>query len=167
MNAYWTFALLIPLVLVQTTVASRITVFGVHPDLLLVVVTSWSLLRGAESGMLWALIAGVAMDIMSSAPFGMSTLPLLAVSFATGLSQRGIFRFDLVIPIIVIPVANLIYQGTMLTWLKAFGWPVTWGEGMIRIILPTMFLNTLIMPAVYWLLRLLHRRTAHPAYDAP
>jgi rod shape-determining protein MreD len=166
MNGYWTFALLIALVLFQTTVAPHIRVLGVHPDLLLIVVTSWSLLRGAESGMLWALIAGVAMDIVSGAPFGMCTLPLLIVSFATGLSQRGIFRFDLVIPILVIPVATLIYQCSMLAWLKAFGWPVSWGEGMSRIILPTMLLNTLLMPAVYWLLRLLDRRTAHPTYDA-
>jgi rod shape-determining protein MreD len=70
-----TFALLIALVLFQTTVMPHIHILGVQPDLLLMVVTSWSLLRGAEAGMLWALIAGVALDLVSGAPFGMSTLP--------------------------------------------------------------------------------------------
>ena len=159
MNAYLTFALLIGFVLFQVTVVSQISIFGVHPELLLTVVTSWSLLRGAESGMLWALIAGVTMDILSGAPFGMSTLPLLVVSFVAGLSQRRIFRFDLVVPILVIPVATLVYQGAMLAWLKVFDWPVTWRDGMNHVILPSMLLNTLIMPAVYWLLRWLDRRT--------
>ena len=159
MNAYWTFALLIALVLLQTTVVPQFTLLGVHPDVLLVVVTAWSLLRGAEEGMLWALIAGVAMDIVSGAPFGMSTLPLLIVSFVSGFSQRGFFRFDLVIPILVIPVATLIYQTMMLAWLKAFGWPVTWSEGASRIVLPTVVVNTLLMPAIYWLLRLISRRS--------
>jgi rod shape-determining protein MreD len=163
MNAYWTFALLIALVLLQVTVVPQFTAglgsaFGVHPDLVLIAVTAWSLLRGAEEGMLWALIAGVAMDFVSGAPFGMSTLPLLIVSFGAGLSQRGIFRFDLVIPILIIPVATLIYQAMMLAWLKAFGWPVTWGEGLSRIVLPTIWVNTLVMPAIYWLLRLISRR---------
>jgi hypothetical protein len=49
------------------------------------------------------------------------------------------------------------YQSAMLAWLKAFGWPVTWGDGLTRIILPSIIVNTLIMPAVYWLLRLLSR----------
>jgi rod shape-determining protein MreD len=167
MNAYWVFALLIILVLFQTALVPQITVFGVHPDLLLIVVTAWSLLRGAESGMLWALIAGVALDIVSGAPFGASTLPLLVVGFGAGLSQSGIFRFELVIPILVIPIATLVYQGMMLAWLKAFGWPVAWHEGMRHTILPSMLLNTLIMPAAYWLLRLLDRRTARQTYDAP
>lgn len=159
MNVYWTFALLIALVLLQTTIVPQFSLLGVHPDLLLIAVTAWSLLHGAEEGMLWALIAGVAMDFMSGAPFGMSTLPLLIVGFGAGLSQRGIFRFDLVIPILVIPVATLLYQATMLAWLKAFGWPATWGEGLIRVILPTILVNTLFMPAIYWLLRLISRRS--------
>jgi rod shape-determining protein MreD len=159
MNAYWTFALLIALVLLQSTVVPQFTVLGVHPDLPLIVVTAWSLLRGTEEGLLWALIGGVTMDFVSGAPFGMSTLPLLIVSFGAGLSQRGIFRFDLVIPILVIPVATLIYQAAMLAWLKAFGWPVTWAEGIGRIILPSILVNTLAMPPVYWLLRLISRRS--------
>ena len=164
MNGYWTFALLIALVVLQTTLAPHVTVLGVHPDLPLIAVTAWSLLRGTEEGMLWALIAGVAMDFLSGAPFGMSTLPLLIVAFGAGLSQRGIFRFDLVIPILVIPVATLVYQATMLAWLKAFGWPVSWVDGLSRIILPSVLINTFLMPGFYWLLRLISRRSEHMAW---
>ena len=99
------------------------------------------------------------MDLFSGAPFGMYTLPLLIVGFGAGLSQRGVFRFDLVIPILIIPLATLIYQTAMLAWLKAFGSPVRWGEGLSRIVLPTIVINTLFMPAIYWLLRLISRRS--------
>jgi rod shape-determining protein MreD len=162
MNGYWTFALVLALVLLQTTVAPRLTMLGVHPELPLIAVTAWSLLRGSGEGTLWALIAGVAMDLISGAPFGMSTLPLVVIGFGVGLSQRDVLRSDLgarhlLIPILVIPVATLVYQSAMLAWLKAFGWPVTWGEGLGRVILPSIIVNTLIMPVVYWLLRLLSR----------
>jgi rod shape-determining protein MreD len=120
-------------------------------------------LRGSGEGTLWALIAGVAMDLVSGAPFGMSTLPLLVIGFGVGLSQRGVFRSDfgmrdLVFPILAIPAATLIYQSAMLAWLKAFGWPATWGEGLSRVVLPSIIVNTLLMPIAYWLLRLLSHR---------
>jgi rod shape-determining protein MreD len=70
MSPYWMFAFLFVLSLLQSTVLPRITVLGVHPDLLLMVVTSWSLLRGSEEGMLWALIGGLGMDLLSGAQFG-------------------------------------------------------------------------------------------------
>jgi rod shape-determining protein MreD len=161
MNAYLTFVILGTLALLQSTVLPRITVLGIHPDVMLMVVTSWSLLRGSEEGMLWALIGGLTLDLLSAAPFGVCTLPLLLVSFLCGLSQRGVFRFDFLIPILVIPVATLVYGGTTLILLKLLGWPVTWEEALQRVILPSILVNTLGMPIVYVVMRLLHRRTLH------
>jgi rod shape-determining protein MreD len=161
MNAYLTFVILGVLALLQSTVLPRITVLGVHPDVMLMVVTAWSLLRGSEEGMLWALIGGLTLDLLSSAPFGVCTLPLLLVSFLCGLSQRGVFRFDLLIPILVIPAATLVYGSTILILLKLLGWPATWGESLQHIILPSMLVNTLCMPFVYVLMRLVHTRTWH------
>lgn len=161
MNAYLTLVILGALALLQGAVLPRITVLGVHPDVMLMVVTSWSLLRGSEEGMLWALIGGLMLDLLSSAPFGVCTLPLLLVSFLCGLSQRGVFRFDLLIPILVIPVATLVYGGTILILLKLLGWHATWGEGLQHVIFPSMLVNTLGMPIVYIVMRLLHHRTLH------
>lgn len=161
MNSYAPLFPLILLALLQSTVFPNFTVLGVHPDVLLMVVTSWSLLRGAQEGMLWALIGGAALDLLSDAPFGACSLPLLAVSFVAGLGQRGILRLDLLIPILVIPAATLFYQTTILSLLKLFGWPVSWGEGLRHVVLPSMLVNTLGMPLVYWLLRLLDRRTTN------
>ena len=161
MNAYLTFVILGALAILQSTVLPQITVLGVYPDVMLMVVTSWSLLRGSEEGMLWALIGGLMLDLLSSAPFGVCTLPLLLVSFLCGLSQRGIFRFDLLIPIFVIPVATLVYGGTVLILLKLLGWPVTLGEGLQYVILPSMLVNTLGIPFVYVLMRLLDTRARH------
>jgi len=159
MNPYLMFAFLFVLALLQSTVMPRVTLLGVHPDLMLMTVTSWSLLRGAEAGMLWALIGGVIMDLFSGAPFGVCTLSLLIVSFLSGLGERSIFRFDLLIPILAIPVASLAYGGVTLALLSVLGWPVEWGESLTQVILPCALINTLGMPAVYLGMRMLHRRT--------
>jgi rod shape-determining protein MreD len=159
MTAYLTFGFLLVLALLQSTTMPHITVLGVHPDLMLMAVASWSLLRGAEEGMLWALIGGIALDLFSGARFGVATLSLLIVGFLSSLGQRNVFRLDLVLPILVIPLATLVYNGVTLALLDVLGWPVHWGESLVRVILPCVLVNTLGMPIVYLILRVLHRRT--------
>jgi rod shape-determining protein MreD len=159
MNQYLAFAVLFCLALLQTTVMPRITVLGVHPDLVLMVVTSWSLLRGSEEGMLCALIGGVMMDLFSGAPFGVCTLSLLIVSFLAGLGQRNVFRFDLLIPILAVPLATLTYQLITLGLLFALGWHADWQANLTHVVFPSMLVNTLGMPFVYLAARLLHHRT--------
>jgi rod shape-determining protein MreD len=159
MNVYGSFLLLSLAALLQSTLLPQIRLFGAQPDLVLLIVVSWSLLRGSEEGMLWALIGGLALDILSSARLGVNTLPLLAIAFLAGLWQRGLFRLDVLVPFLAIPLASLVYQGAMVSLLKLLGWPATWQASLLHAILPTTLLNTLLMPVVYVLVRWLHGRT--------
>lgn len=159
MNLYLTLVILLSLALLQSTVMPRITLWGVHPDLMLMVVTSWSLLRGGQEGMLWALLGGIALDMFSGARFGVCTLPLLVVSFLSSLSARNVFRFDLLVPILITPLASLLYNGLLLVLLNMLGWPAAWGESVVRIVLPSMLVNSLGMPFVYLIMRTIDRRT--------
>jgi rod shape-determining protein MreD len=162
MNAYLSFLLLGALALLQSTLLPQVRVLGVQPDMVLLVIVAWSLLRGSEEGMLWALIGGLALDMLSSAHMGVNTLPLLLIGFLTGLWQRDIVRQDLLVPFLVIPIATILYQGAMVGLLKLFGWPGSWSASLRYAILPTALVNTLLMPIVYVLMRRVHRRT----YDA-
>lgn len=157
MNVYLVFLMLFVVTLLQSTVMSRITIAGVHPDLMLMVVTSWSLLRGTQEGMLWALSGGVSMDLLSGARFGLHSLALLIVSFATGFGERTIFRFEILTPVLVIPFATFGYQLALMAGLFLFGWPVVWGTMMRAVVLPSMLVNTICMPFVYLIVRVLHR----------
>ena len=159
MSSYLTIAVLFVLSLLQTTLMPRITLLGVHPDLMLMAITSWSLLRGSQEGMLWALIGGVTTDLFSGGPFGVTTLSLLVVGFLSGLGEKTVFRFDLLIPILVTPLATLVYDAALLALLSALGWPSQWGVNFLQVILPSVLVNTLGMPLVYLLLRTLDRRT--------
>jgi rod shape-determining protein MreD len=123
------------------------------------IVVAWSLLRGAEEGMVWALIGGLALDTLSGAQLGVNTLPLLLISFLAGLWQRGLVRLEVLVPLLAIPVATLVYQGAMVALLKLLGWPAAWRAAFRYSILPTTLVNTLLMPAAYVLMRWIHRRT--------
>jgi rod shape-determining protein MreD len=160
MNPYLYFGLLCGLALLQSTVMPKITLLGVHPDLLLMAVTSWSLLRGSEEGMLWALIGGVALDLFSSAPFGVYSLALLLIGFAAGLGQRNMLRIDILAPVLVIPLSTLVYVLVTMAMLSVLGWEMEWGARLRTVLLPSILVNSLGMPFVYLPARLLHHRVA-------
>lgn len=160
MNPYLHFGILFGLALLESTVMPRITLLGVHPDLMLMAVTSWSLLRGSEEGMLWALIGGVILDLFSGAPFGIYSLSLLFVGFAAGLGQRNMLRIDILAPILVIPLSTVVYLLITMALLSVLGWEMEWGARLRTVVLPSMLVNSLGMPLVYLPARLLHRRVA-------
>ena len=66
-NVYLLIALVVAAAVIHVTWLPRLPV---RPDLMLVLVVAWSLLRGVEEGLLWAFIGGVLLDLLSVGPFG-------------------------------------------------------------------------------------------------
>ncbi len=163
MNLYAAILLLGTVAIVQSTAMPRLAIMGVKPDLMLLVVMSWSLLRGGEEGLVWAFIGGLALDILSGAPFGASTLALMAVSFLSGLGEVRIFRTHIVLPLLTALFATLVYDVLFLLLLQMSGWPVAWLDNLVKVILPSALLNVALSPLVYQALRWLHRATGKPS----
>jgi len=132
---------------------------GVEPELMLMVVVSWSLLRGTGEGMVWALIGGVCLDLLSGAPFGMMTVALLVVSFLSGLGERSVFRTHILLPVVMALVTTLLYDLIVLLILALTGRPVAWTDSVVHVVLPSTLINTLLIPLVFWPLQWLHRKT--------
>jgi hypothetical protein len=84
---------------------------------------------------------------------------MLIVSFLSGFSAKNVFRFDLFVPILVAPLATVVYGGITVVLLLALGRPARWGEDLVRIILPSALINTLCIPIVYLVTRAIDRRT--------
>jgi len=151
--------LLIVMALTQTTLSPRLAILGVQPNLMLLVVLCWSLLRGAKEGMLWAFGGGVLLDMLSAAPFGTWTLSLVLVSFFSGLGEVAIFRASLSPPLVVGFFGSLLHDVAFLTILQLMGRGVDWPTSLWRLVFPAAALNMALMPVVYLLLRWLDRRT--------
>lgn len=155
MNRGVFFYLMIPLLLllcvVQSTVASRMKLGGVKPDLVLILVLIGTLLYGARLGVLWAFIGGVGLDLFSSGPLGASSLALMAAALVAGFGHRPLSRFNIFVPLTAAALGTLVYAFVylgLLATLKAAGWfvrelPIL---DMVRfIVLPAVVYNTAIM----------------------
>ena len=156
--------LLVPLVLAvavfQSSAASHLAVWGVFPNFPLLLVLSWCLLGGARSGIVWGFVAGVMLDLCSGGPFGAATFSLMAVSLLSALGQAAMNRGHVFLLLFAAVAATLISGLVFLRIVRLSGYAVAWLDSLVRILLSTAAVNAVLLPAVYWLMRVLHRRFA-------
>jgi rod shape-determining protein MreD len=137
----------------------RLSVWGITPDLVLLVVVSWSLLRGIGRGLPMGLFGGLILELISGGPFGGVILSLLAASAATTYAHTGISRDSVWLPLAAGSLATVLYIGLYGLVLRASGRPVDLALGLLQIMVPSVALNVIAMYPIYWLLRRLHQRT--------
>jgi rod shape-determining protein MreD len=147
------------IVILQTTAMPHLTILGVKPDLVLLVVISWSLLRGSKEGVIWALVGGIGLDLLSGAPFGTSAVALLVLSLLTGMGELSVFRTHIALPLITTFLASLAYNLFFLLLLHTRGCSIAWADSLIKVVLPSTLLNVLLAPLIYKALYWLHRKT--------
>lgn len=125
---------------------------------MLLAVIGWSFQLGPNEGMVWGLIGGLALDLASGAPVGISPLPLMAAALVAGIGHNRIFPGNIVLPALISLFALVLYQGIYLILLMMIGQSMNWQEGIFRTSLPLILLNLGLMPIVYvimlWLARL-------------
>lgn len=158
MTLYLVLPLLVAIAILQATLVSRLTVWGVFVDLPVLVVASWGLLRGAREGIVWGFVAGVAVDVLSGAPFGAATLSLMAVGFLAGLARNSVYAAHVVFPLALGFALTIAYSLLFLLVVWISGQAVVWRDTLFRVILPSAMLNAVLMPVVFVLMRLLNTR---------
>ena len=165
MNPYLTIPLVVVIGIVQSTIVSRLRVFGVSPDLVLLFAISWVLVFSMRDGLFFALVGGLMLDAFSGAPFGLATASLLLASYLTAQAELNLFRTARILPYLSIALATLVYYAVFLFLLQMTGLRMPWGAALWRVVLPATCVNLLCMPAVYHALRWLYARLGPPSVE--
>ena len=134
-----------------------------HPDLVLVAVISWTLLRGLADGLVWALVGGLCLDLLSSGPFGLMIVPLVIVCALARLGYSRVYGAHLWLPLFLTFPLSVVYYLSYALLLSLTGRPIAWSATLVQVILPASLLNIAAMLILFPLLRRLHRRVSPPA----
>lgn len=147
--------------LVQVSLLPAFAVAGVPPDLTLVIVVSWALLRGSRSAILWALIAGIWLDLLSGGPFGMYTLGLVAAAAVAGLGGNTVFlgSTNFILPILMAAAATLAQSAVQWLMLLLTGDTLSVPDMLLRLVAPEMVYNAALMIVVYPIMVRISRAT--------
>lgn len=148
------FALLIlTAVLFQTTAFSRLTLFGVSPDLILVVVISFALLEGPSVGAVVGFSGGLLRDLLLDSPKGLTGLSYLLVGYIVGSLRPYVQSTSVLVPVGGVFVGSLVGTTLYQTLLVLLGRASLPAGDAARIIVLTSVYNTLLVPFVYPLVR--------------
>ena len=135
--------------IIQSTVLPLIGFQGISPDMLLVVVVSYSLLSGKEKGFGIGFFAGLLQDLAFGNIFGINTLSKMAVGYLFGLAERKVFKEKVLLPVAATAVATLLHSVVMFIVLFLLGYKVDLLGTLTNHVVPLIGYNILIAIPVH------------------
>jgi rod shape-determining protein MreD len=146
--------------LIQVSLLPAMRIAGVYPNLPLMVVVAWALLRGPRSAIIWAIIAGLWLDLLSGRAFGGYTLGLVVAAYLAGLAAQMVYRPTVLLALAMAGVITIVQDGIqfLLHWLSGGTFPPP--DALLRLVLAEILYNSVVMLAVYPLLAWIHRATS-------
>ncbi len=151
-------AALVVAALLQVALAPHLAIGGVAPNLLLLVVLSLALLRGAGSGAAAGFAAGLVFDLLGTGPIGPAALVLAVVGYLAGSLQENMFAEGWRLPVTVVFIAGLVAELSYAAVLAVLGVGSPFLSSLTAVILPAAAYNGVLALLVYpWLARFLRQ----------
>ncbi len=154
--------LMIFLAVLQSVVVNDLTLLDGRPDLILLAVVGWGISSKARDSMVWALIGGLSLDLLSNLPFGVTAINLILIAYLISFSEGRFWESHILMPMGVTLVASLLYHMLSLIIIWLLGKQVDLGMALFRIILPSTFLNILFALPVTQLAKSISQRIYPP-----
>ncbi len=136
-------------VVLAASVMPYVKVLGVAPDLVLIFVACWAMIRGQREAMVIVPVAGLLRDLTTSDPVGTSVLALSPIVLLAVVRDLRPLESDFLPALAVVAAASLAYAVVSMTVLTAVGNGVPWGTALLRVALPSMLVNPLFAAIVY------------------
>jgi len=137
----------------QATLGARLAIFTARPDLVLLLVVTYSVSRGGEEGLVGGIMGGLLVDLLSAIPFGTATIAMGLIGLATGLGEANVYRASLFIPLVAVFLATVVYHSILMLTLQAVGWSVEWISTLALQTVLGAVLNALLAPIAFGLIR--------------
>ncbi len=163
MSLYLGIPLFLLAAMLQATIVPHLKVFGGQPDLIVVLVLAWATLDRDSEGMLWAFFGGLFLDLLSGTPLGISSLVLVPIAFAVGLTEAQVYRTNVFLPVLLTAGGALAYHiGYLILMRFLANVALPWSEAVWYVTLPSVLFDIiLVIPALVVLGRLYRR--LHPS----
>lgn len=157
MKRWWTtVGALAAAFVLQVMLAPHLSIFGVVPNLLLLVVMTLAFVEGPTAGAVAGFAAGLLLDLLGTAPIGAWALVLTITGYTSGMLQENLFAEGWLAPATVAVVAGLVADTSYLVVLAVVGAGPAFWASLGRVVLPGAVYNAVLVVLAYpWLARFL------------
>ena len=137
----------------QTTTFQTLSFANITPNLLIIVVASFGLMRGKTEGMYIGFFSGLLIDIFCGFYLGIYALLYMYVGYLTGLFQKRFYPEDLKLPLLLITASDLFSNLIIYLILFLTRSRYDFGYYFLNVILPEL-VYTMIITIFFYLLLL-------------
>ena len=139
---------IVTLLLVQVTLLTRVRIFGVMPDIMLLLAISAGIIGGPSVGAVVGFGSGMAIDLFLQTPMGLSALVFSLVGYVVGLVQANILRSAWWIPVLTAALASVAAVVLFALAAAVVGEPETVSPRLILIAAVVAVDNALLAPVL-------------------
>jgi rod shape-determining protein MreD len=142
----------------QATFVPQVRLLGGGPDLVFLIILSWSINARLEQSIVWTFVGGIMIDLLSAAPTGASVLGMLLVIFAiSGIGQQ-VYNIGILLLVGAVVIGTIIKQAVLFFILTLAGFEIDWMVAAAYIVAPTIVYNLALIWPIYWFMRRIQRR---------
>jgi rod shape-determining protein MreD len=150
--------------LLEVSVLPMFRVQGLQPNLTLVLLIVWLIVRGAEEAYVLIPVGGIFIGLvdgalMGTALLGMAPVALLQEARGARENERG-----LAMAVVFTAIMSVVYNFTYLFVFTLEGQGGNWVEAFARVILPTTFINIAVLLPVYLAFAMVNPRPRRSLY---
>ena len=143
------------IVLAAAAEASALPLFrieGLQPNLVLVLVLAWLMVRGATEAFVLIPLGGVVLGLVDGAPMGTALLALAPLALLHELRGARLVEGELMLALLFTVVATGLYYLVYLLVFTAQGEAGSWLAALSQVIVPTALLNVVLLLPIYALI---------------
>lgn len=142
----------------QSTVLAKISLFGVTPDLILVITVCYGLLYGPVKGLFFGLLGGFLLDLSGGGILGLHTLIKAVLGYGAGFLEKTVFKDNILVPALALVIATFMQGVISLLILITFDWQGRFLTHFVYTVLPLSIYHPLLtVPVYYGVLKLTDR----------
>ena len=143
------FLLLVIFYMLQMAIFSQMPLISGTADLVLLFFAAWTLQERIKYRWIWVVIGGLAISGISAMPFYAPLIGYAGVYGISRLLQRKVWQAPILAMFIVTLLGTLFQHIVNIIALQVTGAPISWGESLDRVILPSILLNLLFALPMY------------------
>ena len=165
MSYYIALPLLLLLALTEVVVEPMFRIAGLQPNLVLVLLTVWLIIRGQNEAFFLIPAGGLFLGLVDGAPLGTALIALAPLVVLQEMSGSQLREGGLIMALIFVVIMTLTYH---LAYLGVFILKGEAGHGWItaftRVVIPTCLLNGIVVLPMYWVVNLFSGELRRPGY---
>ncbi len=135
---------LVALVILQTTIASRLPLLFGTADLVMVALVAWALQERVKNAWIWTVVGGFMVSYISALPMYVPLIGYLIITAIARVLQRRVWQTPVLVMFLTTLIGTIITQGLSILVLKANEIPIDLGEALRMVMLPSILLNLVL-----------------------